>query len=98
VQYILKRGKYPCSPTYLNSTWRKFLPPGANLKKNRGNVFCISWEINTLYYILFCAGTCLNLLLYISKHTFLIFPARKIKKNEPIWTEGHSDLHKIRFA
>jgi hypothetical protein len=32
-----------------------------------------------LYYILVCTGTCLNVLLYISKHSFVIFPARRVK-------------------
>jgi hypothetical protein len=45
--------KYSNSPAYLNSTLRKFLAAGANLKKNRGNVFCILYKINKLYSLLY---------------------------------------------
>lgn len=86
VRYIL----YSTSPTYviltciLYWTLRKFLPAGANLKKSWKRILhpVGNKEQETIFYILFGTGTCLNLfIVHFEKH-FCNFSAREIKKTE----------------
>jgi len=81
VQHILKYGKYPCCQKYLNSSGRKFLPPGANFKKKIVEMhFASRGKLINYITFSFLLALVLIFLLYISKHTFLILPAREIKK------------------